>query len=1033
MTPSADYRVYFYPLKEKSFLVHIIINFLEDNEDITYKELIRKIEAATPPQDYEDDIEVTEEAVRLHAEFILEQIASYDESADDVDKLSRTDCIQHLIVLSGKIIPEKKRMQSTSRSTSTNVQPKQTMQQKKFQDKRMKKKTQKECNTKLVNRIFDSIFQDYVCCLEDVNNRENSDFECEIDEIEQFEHDFYEKELKINYFDDFSSTKLEVSFNNVIECRNEVSLFENFKIHGEVFKVGDCIYIDSQSAFHLGKIISIRHDKIENKGGLHVVYFISASDTILGKAASENEYFLSNYCQTIGFKSIKCKSDIVFKPQLSNWKSIGGEDLEEKSINNAGRRFYYSKFHDQKTCRFEDIPEAFNNLDADSCPICEIKNRETQGTISLPRYTLNEEIELNLKLYNSVKWNNIEYKIKDSVFLLSSAFGFDAVPRSLPTRENFREVDEDKYPEYYRKAKSKESLSTCEPYRIGEIVAIYTLRKEVGVRIRKFYRPENTHLGKQATYAADFNLLYMSNEETNVNISAIVSKCKVTYCRTPSKIELTYDQQHFYYNQTYDARSEELTRSETHDEEVDEEPAETLPLATLDLFCGCGGLSEGLVQSGAAKSCWAVDEDLVAAASFKKNHPDCVVYGYSCSTYLSMLMDPDCELNLPAKGEVEFLCGGPPCQGFTGLNKFKDRLCAKLKNSLITTQLSICDWLRPRFFLMENVQNFIRCNDSMVLKSTLRCLIAIGYQCTFGLLQAGNYGVPQRRRRVFILAAAPGEKLPQFPLPTHVFNSHSTNSITIDGIQMIPRHNWPTLAPYRNVTVRDTLSDLPDIEDTEPNESQEYNAHIQSHYQKILRKNNNTGLIRDHFYKRMNAITTERILRIPRTHGADWRDLPNIEIKLSDGTWTKKLEYNHDDVRNGRSRNGSRRGICRCAEGGRKSGVNCNIYRQKGTLIPWFLVHTANDNNQWNGALGRLCLDDVFPIALTKLTISGKIGRVIHPEENRILSVRECARVQGFPDSYIFCGDIHDRHKQIGNAVPPLLARAIGSEIRKCI
>lgn len=109
---------------------------------------------------------------------------------------------------------------------------------------------------------------------------------------------------------------------------------------------------------------------------------------------------------------------------------------------------------------------------------------------------------------------------------------------------------------------------------------------------------------------------------------------------------------------------------------------------------------------------------------------------------------------------------------------------------------SYCDYYRPKFFLLENVRNFVSFKSSMVLKLTLRCLVRMGYQCTFGVLQvsvtllmegfgryaryycltnllnlhqAGQYGVAQTRRRAIILAAAPGEKLPLYPEPLHVF------------------------------------------------------------------------------------------------------------------------------------------------------------------------------------------------------------------------------------------------------------------------
>ena len=70
-----------------------------------------------------------------------------------------------------------------------------------------------------------------------------------------------------------------------------------------------------------------------------------------------------------------------------------------------------------------------------------------------------------------------------------------------------------------------------------------------------------------------------------------------------------------------------------------------------------------------------------------------------------------------------------------------------LQNSLVATYLSYCDYYRPKFFLLENVRNFVSFKRSMVLKLALSCLIRMGYQCTFGVLQAGHYGVPQTRRR----------------------------------------------------------------------------------------------------------------------------------------------------------------------------------------------------------------------------------------------------------------------------------------------
>lgn len=144
------------------------------------------------------------------------------------------------------------------------------------------------------------------------------------------------------------------------------------------------------------------------------------------------------------------------------------------------------------------------------------------------------------------------------------------------------------------------------------------------------------------------------------------------------------------------------------------------------------------------------------------------------------------------------LCGGPPCQGFSGMNRFNSRTYSKFKNSLVVSFLSYCDYYRPRFFLLENVRNFVSFKRSMVLKLTLRCLVRMGYQCTFGVLQAGQYGVAQTRRRAIILAAAPGEKLPLFPEPLHVFAPRACQlSVVVDDKKFVSNITRLSSGPFR--------------------------------------------------------------------------------------------------------------------------------------------------------------------------------------------------------------------------------------------
>ncbi|NXH62632.1 DNMT1 methyltransferase, partial [Rhabdornis inornatus] len=168
-------------------------------------------------------------------------------------------------------------------------------------------------------------------------------------------------------------------------------------------------------------------------------------------------------------------------------------------------------------------------------------------------------------------------------------------------------------------------------------------------------------------------------------------------------------------------------------------------LRTLDVFSGCGGLSEGFHQAGVSETLWAIEMWEPAAQAFRLNNPGTTVFTEDCNVLLKLVMAGEktnsLGQKLPQKGDVEMLCGGPPCQGFSGMNRFNSRTYSKFKNSLVVSFLSYCDYYRPRFFLLENVRNFVSFKRSMVLKLTLRCLVRMGYQCTFGVLQVSSPGL----------------------------------------------------------------------------------------------------------------------------------------------------------------------------------------------------------------------------------------------------------------------------------------------------
>ena len=144
------------------------------------------------------------------------------------------------------------------------------------------------------------------------------------------------------------------------------------------------------------------------------------------------------------------------------------------------------------------------------------------------------------------------------------------------------------------------------------------------------------------------------------------------------------------------------------------------------------------------------------------------------------------------------------------MNSNKEGEKSQKNNNLVFSYLSFCDFYRPRFFILENVQEFAK---DLILKKCLAALVEMGYQCSFSVMQAGQFGVAQSRRRLIILAAAPGEKLPRYPEPKHVFfPSRTPQHVRIDGVLYEANTNWKDSAPYRTVKNEDAIRDLPRID-----------------------------------------------------------------------------------------------------------------------------------------------------------------------------------------------------------------------------
>ena len=138
----------------------------------------------------------------------------------------------------------------------------------------------------------------------------------------------------------------------------------------------------------------------------------------------------------------------------------------------------------------------------------------------------------------------------------------------------------------------------------------------------------------------------------------------------------------------------------------------------------------------------------------------------------------------------------------------------------------------------------------------------MGYQCSFSVLQAGQFGVPQKRRRLIILAAAPGEKLPLFPEPQHVFFlSEAPQSVWIDGVLYEPNTRWKNSAPYRTVRNLDAIRDLPRIDNDHEQLEMSYQQEPVSHFQREMREGSEK--LTGHVPKKLSKLNLERMKKVP--------------------------------------------------------------------------------------------------------------------------------------------------------------------------
>jgi len=189
------------------------------------------------------------------------------------------------------------------------------------------------------------------------------------------------------------------------------------------------------------------------------------------------------------------------------------------------------------------------------------------------------------------------------------------------------------------------------------------------------------------------------------------------------------------------------------------------PLA-IDLFAGCGGLTLGLKQAG-FKVIAAIEMDARAAATYRLNHKSTRIIESRIQQHsVKELM----RVAGIKKRELDLLAGCPPCQGFSRLTRHNGRIKRDPRNRLVKEFEKFVKGTLPKTVLMENVPALAR---SSFFRSLRRTLEHLGYAVSWGFLDAADFGVPQRRRRLILIASRVGV----IDLPKRTDNSSTVRDI----------------------------------------------------------------------------------------------------------------------------------------------------------------------------------------------------------------------------------------------------------------
>lgn len=428
-------------------------------------------------------------------------------------------------------------------------------------------------------------------------------------------------------------------------------------------------------------------------------------------------------------------------------------------------------------------------------------------------------------------------------------------------------------------------------------------------------------------------------------------------------------------------------------------------MATVaSLFSGCGGLDLGFKEAG-FDLVYACDHDSAAVDAYRRN--------VDARAVMRDVSTPEFDSDLRELGSADVVLGGFPCQGFSkaGPKRLDDE-----RNELYAEMRSAIETLRPRIFVAENVDGMAQNFGGSYVARIVLDLGRAGYRVEARILEAATLGLPQHRRRIFFVGIR-SDVAAEFgwPAPTHAVNARNGEFRIEHGSGLWNRDGaTQELKPPR--TISDAISDLVEVSDDVPDHAVT-NA-WPANYEAIFR----------HIGPGQKLCN----VRHASTSVYTW-DIPEVfgSTTIRERSVLETIARHRRHLRYGSIPNGNPLPI---EEIENLSGIVGLIDEVRSLLAKGYLKELSGSFDLkgamfCSGMFKRPLWDGPSPTVLTNFH---NPRYFVHPLRDRPFTLRECARLQGFPDDFIFSSpdcSLLDGYRLVGNAVPVPVGRAIAASV----